>query len=86
MITNPPAPVNLPTSTPSFPLLSSISPPTNSSSNFAFAKNKCPKTKLHQEHNAIDDLEKKIVSKVTNLQGQDLARHRVVLSFLKIQI
>lgn len=46
-----------------------------------------PQEKLHKERlDAIYDLEKKIASKKINLQGQDLACHRAVLSLLKIQI
>ena len=42
--------------------------------------------KLHQERlQAIYDLEKKIASKTINLQGQDLAHHRAILSLLKVQ-
>ena len=45
-----------------------------------------PTSELHQKRSdAIQDLEKKLASKKTNLQGQDLARHRAVLSFLKVQ-
>lgn len=43
--------------------------------------------KLHQKcFNAIYDLEKKIASKITNLQEQKLACHQTISSFLKIQI
>ena len=74
-------------STSSFPSSSPVFPPTNNQSHPSLVKDTCLKAKLHQEHpNAIHDLEKKIVSKTTNLQGQDLARHPAVLSFSKIQI
>lgn len=50
-------------------------------------KDTCPKAKLHQKRlNTIHDLEIKIASKTTNLQGQNLARHQAVLSFFNIQI
>ena len=46
-----------------------------------------PQEQLHRERlDAIHDLEKKIAFKKTNLQGQGLARHQAVLSFLKVQI
>ncbi len=46
-----------------------------------------PKDRLHSQRlDAIRELEKKIASRKTNLQGQDLARHRAVLSFLRVQI
>lgn len=48
---------------------------------------KDPKAELHQKRfDAIQDLEKKVAFKKTNLQGQDLTRHRAVLSFLKVQV
>ena len=87
LITNVPIPVNLSTSTSSFPPPSPVFPPTNDQSHPSLVKDICPKAKLYQEYlNAIHDLEKKISSKTTNLQGQDLTCHRAVLSFLKIQI
>lgn len=68
LITNLSAPVNLPIPTPSFPLSSLTFLQTNSSSHLTFMKNTCSKTKLHQERlDVLDDPEKKIESKITNL-------------------
>lgn len=45
------------------------------------------KIKLYLEcYNAIYILEKNVVLKKTNIQGQDLAYYQVVLRFLKIEI
>ena len=87
LITNIPNPVDLSTSTSSFPSPLPVFLPTNDQSHPSLVKNTCPKAKLHQKRlNVIHDLEKKIASKITNLHGQNLARHQAILSFLKIQI
>ncbi len=67
--------------------LSPISPQILEQSNPSLVQHTSSKAKLHQDRlDAIHELEKKIASKKTNLQRQDLARHRAVLSFLKVQI
>lgn len=63
------------------------SPPILEQSNFNLIKYTFFKAKLYQKClNIIHKLKQKIASKKTTLQGQDLAQHQAILSFLKVQI
>lgn len=59
----------------------------HTSSSKSIIKRVSPQDERYQKQQAaIEDLKKLLSSKKVNLQGQDLARHRAVLSFLEVQI